>query len=124
MIRSTIPTVMDIKAAADRLKGKVMHTPILESTQINEQLGFRLLLKAESLQRTGSFKFRGAYNKISQIPIDKRSRGVIAYSSGNHAQGVAASAKLFGSYIMLAGILLAAAMCEQPHSGVITFCEE
>ena len=96
MIRSTIPTVMDIKAAADRLKGKVMHTPILESTQINEQLGFRLLLKAESLQRTGSFKFRGAYNKISQIPIDKRSKGVIAYSSGNHAQGVAASAKLFG----------------------------
>ena len=77
------------------MSDQVIQTPILESSQLNEQLGCRLLLKAEALQRTGSFKFRGAYNKISQIPIHKRSKGVVAYSSGNHAQGVAAAAQIF-----------------------------
>ena len=96
MTSSTIPTVIDIEAAADRLKGNITHTPIFESFPINEQLGCRLLVKAESLQRTGSFKFRGAFNKISQIPMEKRSKGVIAYSSGNHGQGVAATAKILG----------------------------
>ena len=89
------PTVFDIQAAEDRLSDQVIQTPILESSQLNEQLDCRLLLKVEALQRTGSFKFRGAYNKISQIPTHKRSKGVVAYSSGNHAQGVAAAAQIF-----------------------------
>ena len=96
MTSSKVPTFIDIEAAADRLKGYINHTPIFESSLINEKLGCRLLVKAESLQRTGSFKIRGAFNKISQIPQDKRSKGVVAYSSGNHGQGVAATAKLFG----------------------------
>src|SRR3546814_15447951 len=63
---------------------------------LNERVGGRVLLKAETLQRTGSFKFRGAYNRISQIPEADRAGGVVAYSSGNHAQGVAAAAQLLG----------------------------
>ena len=69
-----------------------MRTPLLESEALNERVGGRVLLKAECLQRTGSFKFRGAYNAISQIAAD----AVVAYSSGNHAQGVAAAARLLG----------------------------
>ena len=95
MSSKSYPTIFDIQAAEDRLSDQVIQTPILESSQLNEQLGCRLLLKAEALQRTGSFKFRGAYNKISQIPTHKRSKGVVAYSSGNHAQGVAAAAQIF-----------------------------
>jgi threonine dehydratase len=71
-------------------------TPLLESPVVNARLGFRLLLKAESLQRTGSFKFRGAYNRLVQLDADERQAGVVAYSSGNHAQGVAAAAQLLG----------------------------
>ena len=88
------PTFSQIQAADDRLSDQVIRTPVLESYQLNKQLGCRLLLKAEALQRTGSFKFRGAYNKISQIPSYQRDKGVVAYSSGNHAQGVAAAALL------------------------------
>ena len=95
MSSKSYPTVFDIQAAEDRLSDQVIQTPILESSQLNEQLGCRLLLKAEALQRTGSFKFRGAYNKISQIPTHQRFKGVVAYSSGNHAQGVAAAAQIF-----------------------------
>ena len=95
MSSKSYPTVLDIQAAEDRLSDQVIQTPILESSQLNEQLDCRLLLKVEALQRTGSFKFRGAYNKISQIPIHKRFKGVVAYSSGNHAQGVAAAAQIF-----------------------------
>ena len=95
MSSKSYPTVFDIQAAEDRLSDQVIQTPILESSQLNEQLDCRLFLKAEALQRTGSFKFRGAYNKISQIPTHQRSKGVVAYSSGNHAQGVAAAAQIF-----------------------------
>ena len=89
-------TIKDLRGAALCLKGKAYKTPLLESTLLNEKLGCRLLIKAETLQRTGSFKFRGAYNKISRIPEGQRKKGVIAFSSGNHAQGVAAAAKIFG----------------------------
>ncbi|HZH26322.1 MAG TPA: threonine/serine dehydratase [Azospirillaceae bacterium] len=89
-------TVRDVEAAAHRLKGKAVLTPLMESPQLNDRLGGRLLVKAEPLQRTGSFKFRGAYNRISLIPEEVRGRGVIAFSSGNHAQGVAAAARAFG----------------------------
>ncbi len=90
-----LPTVKDLEAAAVRLKGKAVLTPLLESQLLNARLGGRLLVKAEMLQRTGSFKFRGAFNRISLIPEADRARGVVAFSSGNHAQGVAAAAKAF-----------------------------
>jgi threonine dehydratase len=85
-----LPTVADVEVAAQRLRGVVAATPLLESEVLNERVGGRVLLKAECLQRTGSFKFRGAYNTISQTDAD----AVVAYSSGNHAQGVAAAARL------------------------------
>lgn len=90
------PTAADIDAAAKRLAGVAVRTPLINAAVLDELLGARVFLKAETLQRTGSFKFRGAYNKISSIPPDKRAAGVVAYSSGNHAQGVAAAAKLLG----------------------------
>ncbi|MEM8588459.1 MAG: threonine/serine dehydratase [Pseudomonadota bacterium] len=89
-------SLADIEAAARRLEGVAVRTPVLEAHLLNARVGGRLLIKAEPLQRTGSFKFRGAYNRISQIPDDERPNGVVAYSSGNHAQGVAAAAQLFG----------------------------
>ena len=73
-----------------------MLTPLLESPAVNARLGGRLLVKAEPLQRTGSFKFRGAYNTLSQLDADQRRGGVVTWSSGNHAQGVAAAAQLLG----------------------------
>src|SRR5207342_2935241 len=73
-----------------------VRTPLINAPVLDERLGARVFLKAETLQRTGSFKFRGAYNKVSSIPLDRRATGVVAYSSGNHAQGVAAAARLLG----------------------------
>ena len=73
-----------------------MRTPLINAPVLDAAIGARVFLKAETLQRTGSFKFRGAYNKISQIPPERRAAGVVAYSSGNHAQGVAAAARLLG----------------------------
>jgi threonine dehydratase len=92
----TLPTAADIQAAAERLRGVAVRTPLINAPVLDDMLGARVFLKLETLQRTGSFKFRGAYNKIAQIPPDKRAAGVVAYSSGNHAQGVAAAAKLLG----------------------------
>src|SRR6185503_12368990 len=91
-----VPTAADVEAAAKRLEGVVIHTPLLHSPVLDELTGGRVFLKPETLQHTGSFKFRGAYNKISSIPADKRAAGVVAFSSGNHAQGVAAAAKMLG----------------------------
>lgn len=91
-----LPTIDDIRAAAERLRGLAVRTPLVESPLLNEELGCRLLLKAECLQRTGSFKFRGAYNAISQLSDTARQKGVVAFSSGNHAQGVAAAAQALG----------------------------
>jgi threonine dehydratase len=91
-----LPTVADIQAAAKRLAGVAVRTPLINAPVLDERLGARVFLKAEILQRTGSFKFRGAYNKISSIPEARRAAGVVAYSSGNHAQGVAAAARLLG----------------------------
>jgi threonine dehydratase len=91
-----LPVFDDVVAAAKRIEGFAVKTPLLEAPLLNAKLGGRLLLKAEPLQRTGSFKFRGAYNAISQIPADKRKNGVVAFSSGNHAQGVAAAAQMLG----------------------------
>lgn len=93
----TPPSYADITAAAERLAAMAVHTPLLENPDLNHTVGGRILLKAETLQRTGSFKFRGAYNFVSQLDDAQRRRGVVAYSSGNHAQGVAAAAALVGS---------------------------
>lgn len=90
------PTFEDVEAAATRLEGRAVRTPLLESAAVNRRLGFRLLVKAEPLQHTGSFKFRGAFNRISQLDAVQRRAGVVAFSSGNHAQGVAAAASLLG----------------------------
>jgi threonine dehydratase len=92
----SLPTAADIAAAAQRLRGVAVRTPLIEAPVLDERLGARVFLKAETLQRTGSFKFRGAYNKIASIPQEQRAAGVVAYSSGNHAQGVAAAARLCG----------------------------
>jgi threonine dehydratase len=91
-----MPTIDDVRAAARRIGGLARRTPLLESPRLNDKFGARLLFKPEVLQRTGSFKFRGAYNKIASLTEEERARGVVAFSSGNHAQGVAAAAQLFG----------------------------
>ena len=95
-MRDSIPSFDDVRAAAALIAPWAVRTPLLESPELNERLSGRVFLKPEMLQRTGSFKFRGALNSILQIPLEKRSNGAVAYSSGNHAQGVAAAAALFG----------------------------
>lgn len=92
----SLPTVADVDAAARRLRGVALRTPLLSSATLDAMTGGRVFLKAETLQRTGSFKFRGAYNKLVSIPAQRRGGGVVAYSSGNHAQGVAAAAQMLG----------------------------
>ena len=86
---------IDIDRARQRTAHLIARTPLLSSPRLDELAGRRLWLKAESLQVTGSFKFRGACSAISKLSDEARSRGVIAYSSGNHAQGIALAAKLF-----------------------------
>jgi threonine dehydratase len=94
---TTLPvTPADIDAAAETIAPVAFRTPLLSSEALDERVGARVFLKPEVLQRTGSFKFRGAYNKLSSIPGDRRAAGVVAFSSGNHAQGVAAAARLLG----------------------------
>jgi threo-3-hydroxy-L-aspartate ammonia-lyase len=88
--------IEDVRAAAARLDGVAHRTPVLRSRTLDAWTGGTLLLKAEQFQRMGAFKFRGAYNAIAALPADVRARGVCAYSSGNHAQAVALSARLMG----------------------------
>ncbi|MFQ5765539.1 MAG: threonine/serine dehydratase [Rhodospirillales bacterium] len=91
-----VPAAADVREAADRLAGHAVVTPVLESPILNERVGGRLLVKAEPLQRSGSFKFRGAFNRMSRLARPARKKGVVAFSSGNHAQGVALAAKILG----------------------------
>ncbi|MBL6940358.1 MAG: threonine/serine dehydratase [Alphaproteobacteria bacterium] len=92
----TVPTFADVEAAAERIRPYATRTRLIESHDLNARLGARVFLKPEMFQRTGSFKFRGACNAVLQIPQARRANGVIAFSSGNHAQGVAAAAREFG----------------------------
>jgi threonine dehydratase len=95
MTNNPLPvTPADIDAAAKVIAPYAVRTPLLSSPALNVRTGANVFLKPELLQRTGSFKFRGAFNKLSSIPMDKRSGGVVAFSSGNHAQGVAAAAQI------------------------------
>lgn len=92
----SLPTIADVDAAAKAIAGVATRTPLVNSPVLDAITGAGVFLKCETLQRTGSFKFRGAYNKISSIPPEKKAGGVVAYSSGNHAQGVAHAATLCG----------------------------
>ena len=91
-----IPTSNDVLEAAERLRGKTVRTPVLRSDALDEIAGAQLFFKCENLQLTGSFKIRGATNRLLQIAPDQRAGGVVAFSSGNHAQGVSRAARLLG----------------------------
>ena len=92
-----LPSFEDVVDAAGRLKGLAVKTPLISNPALDAATGAKVFVKAECLQRTGSFKFRGAYNRISRLTADELTRGVTAFSSGNHAQGVAAAAALMGT---------------------------
>jgi threonine dehydratase len=95
------PSFDGVRDAARQIAGVAVRTPLIESPALNERLGGRVLLKAENLQRAGAFKFRGAYNRISRLSADELKRGVVAYSSGNHAQAVAAAARIMGTSALI-----------------------
>ncbi|MFN4204715.1 MAG: threonine/serine dehydratase, partial [Tabrizicola sp.] len=86
----------EVAAAAERQRGVVRETPVLSHEALDEAAGAEVLIKAECLQVTGSFKIRGAMNRLAQVPPEGKKAGVVAFSSGNHAQGVARAAKLLG----------------------------
>ena len=92
-----LPSYEGVLDAARQIDGVAVRTPLIESPALNAVVGGRVLMKAENLQRAGAFKFRGAYNRISRLTDEERRRGVVAFSSGNHAQGVAAAAALVGT---------------------------
>lgn len=90
------PTYADVQAAAERLQGHAHRTPVATSRRLNEELGLELFITCENLQRMGAFKFRGGFNALSRLDAAQRRAGVVAFSSGNHAQAVALSASLLG----------------------------
>ncbi|TKC79901.1 threo-3-hydroxy-L-aspartate ammonia-lyase [Trinickia terrae] len=96
MSNLSLPTFADVAAAAERIKGYAHRTPVMTSRTINEELGAEVFFKCENLQRMGAFKFRGAFNALSRFSEAQRKAGVVAFSSGNHAQAIALSAKLLG----------------------------
>src|ERR1700723_2874501 len=89
-------TFDDVARAAERLRGVAHRTPAITSATLDERTGAQVFLKAENLQRMGAFKFRGAYNRLAQLSPAERACGVVAFSSGNHAQGVALAARILG----------------------------
>ena len=95
-IAATAVSYADIEAAARRLKGVAHHTPVASSRTFDERAGCTAFFKCENLQRMGAFKFRGAYNALATLPEAQRARGVVAFSSGNHAQAVALAGRLLG----------------------------
>lgn len=95
-LESLTPSYADVCLASQRLKGVAHHTPVMTSQTLNERLGAQVFFKCEHLQRGGAFKFRGAYNAIAALTDAQRAAGVVAFSSGNHAQGVALASRLLG----------------------------
>jgi threonine dehydratase len=87
----------DVVAAAERIRGMAHRTPVMTSRTLDERLGAHVFLKCENLQRAGAFKFRGAYNAVVRLSAEERARGVLAYSSGNHAQAIALASRLVGT---------------------------
>ncbi len=96
MTEPTLPTFTDVERARERLRGHAHRTPVVTSRTLDAMVGAQVFLKCENLQRMGAFKFRGAFNALSALPMDVRAKGVVAYSSGNHAQAVALAARLLG----------------------------
>ena len=92
----SLPTFDDVQAAAKRLAGVAHRTPVLQSSTLNRQLGAEVFFKCENFQRMGAFKFRGGYNALAQLSAAQQRAGVVAYSSGNHAQAVALAAQILG----------------------------
>ncbi|HEX8955696.1 MAG TPA: threo-3-hydroxy-L-aspartate ammonia-lyase [Burkholderiaceae bacterium] len=93
---TTLPTYDDVCAAARRIEGQAHKTPVMTSRMVDEELGAQVFFKCENLQRMGAFKFRGAFNALSAFSPEQRKAGVVAFSSGNHAQAIALSARLLG----------------------------
>src|ERR1700736_6349757 len=93
---TNLPTHADIEAAARRFDGYAHRTPVMTSRIVDESLGASVFFKCENLQRSGAFKFRGAFNALSNLKPDARTRGVVAFSSGNHAQAVSLAARMPG----------------------------
>jgi threonine dehydratase len=91
-----LPTYDDVSAASERIKGHAHKTPVMTSRTVDEEFGAQVFFKCENLQRMGAFKFRGAFNALSKCSPEQRKAGVVAFSSGNHAQAIALSAKLLG----------------------------
>lgn len=91
-----MPGISDIEQAAQRLEGVIVHTPLLQNFELNQAAGGTVLVKPECLQVAGAFKIRGAYNRLSQLSAEEASNGVVAWSSGNHAQGVAMAGAMLG----------------------------
>ena len=89
-----LPNFDDVLSAAEQIEGYAVKTPFLKAQDLSEKLDAEIYIKPECLQRVGAFKFRGAFNRLSRLNEEERKRGVVAYSSGNHAQGVAASAQI------------------------------
>jgi threonine dehydratase len=94
-------TIDDVRDAARRIEGVAVRTPLLESSALEARVGGRVLIKAETFQRVGAFKFRGAYNRLSRLSDDERKRGVVAFSSGNHAQGVAMAGRALDMPVLI-----------------------
>ncbi|ENH6341982.1 threo-3-hydroxy-L-aspartate ammonia-lyase, partial [Burkholderia vietnamiensis] len=96
MTNPTLPTYDDVAAAAARLQGHAHRTPVMTSSTLDDALGAQVFFKCENLQRMGAFKFRGAFNALSRFDATQRRNGVITFSSGNHAQAIALSARMLG----------------------------
>jgi len=96
MISASLPTYEDVAQAAERILGAAHRTPVLTSRTVNEEFGAEVFFKCENMQRMGAFKFRGGYNALSKFSPEQRRAGVVAFSSGNHAQAVALSARILG----------------------------
>ncbi|WP_186191510.1 threo-3-hydroxy-L-aspartate ammonia-lyase [Burkholderia gladioli] len=96
MSQPNLPTYADVAAAAERIAGHAHRTPVLTSRTVDEELGAQVFFKCENLQRIGAFKFRGAFNALSRFSEAQRKTGVVAFSSGNHAQAIALAARLLG----------------------------
>lgn len=96
MNQQSLPTYADVVAASERIAGVAHRTPVMTSRTANSELGAEVFFKCENLQRMGAFKFRGAYNALAKFDAGQRRAGVVAFSSGNHAQGIALSAQLTG----------------------------
>ncbi|HDR8956420.1 threo-3-hydroxy-L-aspartate ammonia-lyase [Burkholderia vietnamiensis] len=96
MTNPTLPTYDDVAAAAARLQGHAHRTPVMTSSTLDDALGAQVFFKCENLQRMGAFKFRGAFNALSRFDATQRRNGVVTFSSGNHAQAIALSARMLG----------------------------